>query len=192
MNNAFGKTPAMSSTIGLSQIAAAQFLACAYERHWIKTARQAGPLGWTIPARWAWSRPTPNAHGGGAVRDYDFSVHDRELAVGAQFKLPYLHIVVNNALSWPDPPSQRGFDMDYCVQLAFDNVTRRRAEGYRMAHVAWSKASRSDPACRQEEIAPAIEQARKWMDEYRVPVVVEIMLEASHQYRDGHRDQRDQ
>jgi len=30
---------------------------------------------------------------------------------------------------------------------------------------------------KQEEIAPAIRQAEKWMAEYRVPVVIEVMLE---------------
>ena len=30
---------------------------------------------------------------------------------------------------------------------------------------------------KQEEIDPAIQQAEKWMAEYRVPVVIEIMLE---------------
>jgi tartronate-semialdehyde synthase len=30
---------------------------------------------------------------------------------------------------------------------------------------------------RQEEIKPAIEQANKWMAEFQVPVVIEVMLE---------------
>jgi tartronate-semialdehyde synthase len=30
---------------------------------------------------------------------------------------------------------------------------------------------------RQEELAPAIEQARVWMAEHQVPVVIEIILE---------------
>ena len=30
---------------------------------------------------------------------------------------------------------------------------------------------------RQEELAPAIAQARAWMEEFRVPVVIEVMLE---------------
>jgi len=30
---------------------------------------------------------------------------------------------------------------------------------------------------RQEEIAPAIRQAEAWMAEFRVPVVIEVMLE---------------
>src|SRR5439155_24073428 len=49
MNNAFGKDTCYVTTIGLSQIAAAQFLHVYKPRHWINCG-QAGPLGWTIPA----------------------------------------------------------------------------------------------------------------------------------------------
>ncbi len=46
MNLAFGPETRYVSTIGLSQIAAAQFLHVYRPRHWIN-AGQAGPLGWT-------------------------------------------------------------------------------------------------------------------------------------------------
>ena len=49
MNNAFGRDTTYVSTIGLSQIAAAQFLHVYEPRQWINCG-QAGPLGWTIPA----------------------------------------------------------------------------------------------------------------------------------------------
>ena len=45
-----------------------------------------------------------------------------ELAVGAQFKLPYIHVLVNNAYLGLIRQSQRGFAMDYHVSLSFDNV----------------------------------------------------------------------
>ena len=50
MNSAFDdKDTCYVTTIGLSQIAAAQFLHVYKPRHWINCG-QAGPLGWTIPA----------------------------------------------------------------------------------------------------------------------------------------------
>jgi tartronate-semialdehyde synthase len=55
--------------------------------------------------------------------DYDFQFMIEELAVGAQFKLPYLHIVVNNSYLGLIRQAQRGFDMDYAVQLSFENIT---------------------------------------------------------------------
>jgi tartronate-semialdehyde synthase len=53
--------------------------------------------------------------------------------VGAQFKLPYVQVLVNNSYLGLIRQSQRGFEMDYCVQLAFENIKRHRrgAEGLR-------------------------------------------------------------
>ena len=45
-----------------------------------------------------------------------------ELAVGAQYKLPYLHVVVNNSYLGLIRQSQRGFEMDFEVSLGFDNI----------------------------------------------------------------------
>jgi len=49
MCRAFGPETRYVTTIGLSQIAAAQMLHVFRPRHWVN-AGQAGPLGWTIPA----------------------------------------------------------------------------------------------------------------------------------------------
>lgn len=102
-----------------------------------------------------------------------------ELAVGARFKLPYIHVVVDNAYLGLIRQSQRGFDMDYCVSLAFENINSPEAGGYGVDHVKVAeglgcKAIRVE---RQEEIDPAFQQAERWMAEYRVPVVIEIILE---------------
>jgi tartronate-semialdehyde synthase len=58
-----------------------------------------------------------------------------ELAVGAQHKIPYLHVVVNNAYLGLIRQSQRGFDMDYCVQLSFENVNSPGLGGSGVDHV---------------------------------------------------------
>ena len=54
--------------------------------------------------------------------DYDFQFMIEELAVGAQHKLPYLHVVVNNSYLGLIRQAQRGFQMDFEVSLAFDNI----------------------------------------------------------------------
>ena len=178
MNNAFGKDPCYVTTIGLSQIAAAQFLHVYKPRHWINCG-QAGPLGWTVPAALGVRVADPTRKVIALSGDYDFQFMIEELAVGAQFKLPYLHIVVNNSYLGLIRQSQRGFNMDYCVQLGFDNINAPEVKGYGVDHVAvveglGCKAIRVN---KQEEIDPALEQAEKWMAEYKVPVVIEIMLE---------------
>jgi len=178
MNRSFGKDTCYVSTIGLSQIAAAQFLHVYKPRHWINCG-QAGPLGWTIPAALGVCAADPDRRVVAISGDYDFQFMIEELAVGAQFKLPYLHVLVNNAYLGLIRQSQRGFDMDFCVQLAFENINAPETEGYGVDHVGVVEGlgCKAIRVRTPEEIQPAFAQAQQWMEEFRVPVVVEIILE---------------
>jgi tartronate-semialdehyde synthase len=178
MNRAFGPDTRFVTTIGLSQIAAAQFLHVYKPRHWIN-AGQAGPLGWTLPAALGVCVAEPEATVVALSGDYDFQFMIEELAVGAQFNLPYIHVLVNNAYLGLIRQAQRGFDMDYCVQLAFDNINAPELNGYGVDHVAVAEGlgCKAIRAFEPDDILPAFEQAKKLMDEFRVPVVVEIVLE---------------
>jgi tartronate-semialdehyde synthase len=111
--------------------------------------------------------------------DYDFQFMIEELAVGAQFGLPYIHVVVNNAYLGLIRQSQRGFDMDYCVQLSFDNVNAPELGGYGVDHVkvAEGLGCKAIRVFKPADIAPAFERAKELMAEFRVPVVVEVILE---------------
>jgi tartronate-semialdehyde synthase len=108
-----------------------------------------------------------------------------ELAVGAQFKLPYIHIVVNNSYLGLIRQAQRGFEMDYCVQLGFDNINTpvgtdeglMRSYGVDHMKVVEGLGCKAIRVHRQEEIAPAIQQAEALMKEFQVPVVIEVILE---------------
>ena len=166
------------TTIGLSQISAAQFLHVYKPRNWINCG-QAGPLGWTIPAALGVRTADPTRRIIALSGDYDFQFMIEELAVGAQFKLPYLHIVVNNSYLGLIRQAQRGFNMDYQVSLAFDNINAPETGGYGVDHVkvAEGLGCKAIRVHKQEEIDPAIEQAEKWMTQYGVPVIVEIILE---------------
>ncbi|WP_213661708.1 glyoxylate carboligase [Stutzerimonas stutzeri] len=180
MNNAFGKDACYVSTIGLSQIAAAQFLHVYKPRHWINCG-QAGPLGWTIPAALGVVAADPTRKVVALSGDYDFQFMIEELAVGAQFKLPYIHILVNNAYLGLIRQAQRGFEMDYCVQLGFENINADQTgmEGYGVDHVAVVEGlgCKAIRVFKQEDLRPAIEQAQAWMAEHQVPVVIEVILE---------------
>ncbi|MFE2446669.1 glyoxylate carboligase [Streptomyces sp. NPDC021218] len=178
MNKAFGRDTRYVSTIGLSQIQAAQMLHVYRPRHWIN-AGQAGPLGWTVPAALGVATADPDATVVALSGDYDFQFMIEELAVGAQFQIPYLHIVVNNAYLGLIRQAQRGFDMDYCVQLSFDNVNAPEVGGYGVDHVkvAEGLGCKAVRVFEPDRIAPALEEAKKLMAEHRVPVVVEVILE---------------
>jgi tartronate-semialdehyde synthase len=178
MNRAFGRDTRYVSTIGLSQIAGGQFLHIYRPRHWIN-AGQAGPLGWTLPAALGVCVADPEATVVALSGDYDFQFLIEELAVGAQFNLPYIHVLVNNSYLGLIRQAQRAFDIDYCVQLSFDNVNSPEVGGYGVDHVkvAEGLGCKALRVHTPGEILPALEEAKKLMAEFRVPVVVEIILE---------------
>ena len=75
--------------------------------------------------------------------------------------------------------AQRGFDMDYHVQLSFENINAPELGVYGVDHVAVAeglgcKAIRvTDP----KDAQAAFATARGLMAQYSVPVVVEFILE---------------
>jgi tartronate-semialdehyde synthase len=182
INQAFPRDTIFVSNIGLSQIAAGQFLQIYGPRQWINCG-QAGPLGWSMPAALGVVAADPSRTVVAITGDYDFQFLMEELAVGAQFNLPYVHVLVNNSYLGLIRQSQRGFEMDFCVQLAFDNINVPESEdnlrSYGVDHVAvveglGCKALRvKDPSKLQD----ALKQARALAAEHRVPVVVEVILE---------------
>lgn len=187
MNRVFGRNTRYVSAIGLSQIAGGQFLRVYKERNWINCG-QAGPLGWTLPAALGVVADDPTATVVGLSGDYDFQFLIEELAVGAQFNLPYIHVVVNNSYLGLIRQAQRQFDMNFCVSLGFDNINSEEAhsidappvpKGYGVDHlrVAEGLGCKAIRVCEPNEIAGALEQAKVMAKEHKVPVVVEIVLE---------------
>jgi tartronate-semialdehyde synthase len=178
MNAFFGKDVTYVTTIGLSQIAAAQFLHVYEPRHWINCG-QAGPLGWTIPAAIGVKTANPDADVVAISGDYDFQFMIEELAVAAQFKKPYIHVLVNNAYLGLIRQSQRMFEMDYCVQLSFENINSPELGVYGVDHVkvAEGLGCKAIRVTKPNDIQPAFAKARELMAEFQVPVVVEIILE---------------
>ncbi len=178
MNKAFDRDTRYVSTIGLSQIQASQLLHVYRPRHWIN-AGQAGPLGWTVPAALGVATADPDATVVALSGDYDFQFMIEELAVGAQFNIPYVHVLVNNAYLGLIRQAQRAFGMDYCVQLSFENINAPEVNGYGVDHVkvAEGLGCKAIRVFEPDGIAPALDEARKLAAEYRVPVIVEVVLE---------------
>ena len=181
MNRAFDdRDTCYVTTIGLSQIAAAQFLHVYKPRNWINCG-QAGPLGWTIPAALGVRAADPTRRIVALSGDYDFQFMIEELAVGAQFKLPYIHIVVNNSLPRADPPvAARLPDGLLRVSSRSTTSTRPRAGGYGVDHVKVVEGL----GCKAIRVHRAggdrpgdRSRPRSGWREYRVPVVIEMILE---------------
>jgi tartronate-semialdehyde synthase len=180
MNKAFDRDTCYVSTIGLSQIAGAQFLHVYKPRNWINCG-QAGPLGWTLPAALGVRAADPDRPIVALSGDYDFQFLIEELAVGAQHKLPYLHVVVNNSYLGLIRQAQRGFNMDFEVSLAFDNInaTDNAEPGYGVDHVAVAEGlgCKAIRVRSPNEFQEAFTTAQQLMKEHQVPVVIEFILE---------------
>ncbi|MFJ8449246.1 glyoxylate carboligase [[Kitasatospora] papulosa] len=178
MNRAFGPETRYVTTIGLSQIAGAQMLHVYRPRHWINCG-QAGPLGWTIPAALGVATADPDGSVVALSGDYDFQFMLEELAVGAQHRIPYVHVLVNNSYLGLIRQAQRNFDIDFQVNLEFENQNSPELGVYGVDHVKVVEGlgCKAIRVTEPDQLLPAFEEARKLAAEHRVPVVVEAILE---------------
>ncbi|MGW2955067.1 glyoxylate carboligase [Streptomyces eurythermus] len=178
MNKAFGPDTRYVTTIGLSQIAGAQMLHVYKPRHWINCG-QAGPLGWTIPAAIGVAKADPDSPVVALSGDYDFQFLIEELAVAAQHKIPYVHVLVNNAYLGLIRQAQIGLDINFQVNLEFENINTPELGVYGVDHVkvAEGLGCKAIRVTEPDQLGAAFEQAKKLAAEYQVPVVVEAILE---------------
>lgn len=178
MNRAFGPETRYVTTIGLSQIAGAQMLHVYRPRHWINCG-QAGPLGWTIPAALGVATADPEGTVVALSGDYDFQFMLEELAVGAQHRIPYVHVLVNNSYLGLIRQAQRNFDIDFQVNLEFENLNSPELGVYGVDHVKVVEGlgCKAIRVTEPDQLLPAFEEAKKLAAEFRVPVVVEAILE---------------
>ena len=113
--------------------------------------------------------------------DYDFQFMIEELAVGAQFNLPYVHVAGEQLLPGADPAVAARLRHGLLRAAALrQHQLARSSSGYGVDHVKVAeglgcKAIRVRPARRPA--AGAASRRKKLMAEYRVPVVVEVILE---------------
>ncbi|NUK41752.1 glyoxylate carboligase [Streptomyces lunaelactis] len=178
MNKAFGPETRYVTTIGLSQIAGAQMLHVYKPRHWINCG-QAGPLGWTIPAALGVATADPDGTVVALSGDYDFQFMLEELAVGAQHRIPYVHVLVNNAYLGLIRQAQRNLDINFQVNLEFENINSPELGVYGVDHVKVVEGlgCKAIRVTEPDQLLPAFEEAKKLAAEFRVPVVVEAILE---------------
>jgi len=161
---------------------AAQLLKVYEPRNWINCG-QAGPLGWTLPAALGVRAADPDRKIIAISGDYDFQFLVEELAVGAQHKLPYLHVLVNNSYLGLIRQAQRGFQMDFEVSLAFENINAGddpdAVPGYGVDHVAVAEGlgCKAIRVKSPNEFQDAFARAEALMQEHQVPVVLEFILE---------------
>ncbi|MDX8048354.1 glyoxylate carboligase [Lentzea sp. BCCO 10_0798] len=177
INEFYGPDTYFVTAIGLYQIWSGQHQKAHKPRHY-QVCGQAGPLGWEIPAAIGVKKALKNSLGRdaevvGIVGDYSFQFLVEELAVGAQYDVPFVLIMLNNEYLGLIRMAEDhgGYDMKYEVDIHYDtsgsdNVKIMEAYGCSGVRVA-------DPS----EIRASLEWARKEADRTSRPVLVEIMIE---------------
>ncbi|GLZ31353.1 tartronate-semialdehyde synthase [Lentzea sp. NBRC 105346] len=172
INDFYGPDTYFVTAIGLYQIWSGQHQKAHLPRHY-QVCGQAGPLGWEIPAAIGVRKARPDAEVVGVVGDYSFQFLVEELAVGAQYDVPFVLIMLNNEYLGLIRMAEDhgGYDMKYEVDIHYDdfgsdNVKIMEAYGCSGVRVV-------EPG----EIRSSLEWARKEAERTSRPVLVEIMIE---------------
>jgi tartronate-semialdehyde synthase len=170
LNEHFGPDTTFVTAIGLYQIWSGQFQRTYRPRHYL-VCGQAGPLGWEVPAAIGVKCAFPERPVVAVVGDYSFQFLMEEIAVAAQYRIPFVIVMVNNEYLGLIRQAELPYDMNYAVDLHY-------GEGG-IDHVKLMEAF-GCPARRVEqpgEIADALAWASKESESAQLPVLVEIMVE---------------
>jgi tartronate-semialdehyde synthase len=170
LNRAFGPDTTFVTAIGLYQIWSGQFQQTFRPRHYL-VCGQAGPLGWEVPAAIGVKCAFPEKQVVAVVGDYSFQFLMEEIAVAAQYRIPFVIVMVNNEYLGLIRQAELGYDMNYAVDLHYgeggiDHVTLMQAFGCPARRVE-----------RPGDIADALAWASLESDAQQLPVLVEIMVE---------------
>ncbi|GAC1308366.1 MAG: glyoxylate carboligase [Vulcanimicrobiaceae bacterium] len=178
VNAAFDDDTQYVTAIGLYQILSGQLQRIAKPRNYI-VCGQAGPLGWEVSACTGAKLANPHKNVVGIVGDYSLQFLIEELAVAAQYRVPFVMILLNNAYLGLIRQASLPYAMDYEVSLSFHNVNAPEIGDYGVDHVKAAEAMgcRAIRVFDPEKIAEAIAWARSESDRLRVPVIVEVITE---------------
>ncbi|AXB42135.1 glyoxylate carboligase [Amycolatopsis albispora] len=170
INEIFDENTYFVTAIGLYQIWGGQHQK-AYQPRRYQICGQAGPLGWEIPAAIGVKKAAPEAEVVGIVGDYGFQYLVEELAVAAQYHVPFVLIMINNEYLGLIRQASIPYQMNYQVDIHYDeygtdNVKVMEAYGCAGRRV-------TEPG----DIRDTIEWARKEAVATSRPVLVEIMIE---------------
>ena len=178
INAAFDRDTQFVTAIGLYQIASGQFQRIYQPRNYI-ICGQAGPLGWEVSACTGAKLANPDKEVVGIVGDYSFQFLIEELAVAAQYRVPFVMVILNNAYLGLIRQAERGYNMDFEVQLSFENINAPEIGDYGVDHVKAAEAFGCVAArvFNPEDIAPTLAWAKQEAAALRVPVIVEVITE---------------
>ncbi|GAA5062269.1 tartronate-semialdehyde synthase [Thermocatellispora tengchongensis] len=170
LNEFYGPETTFVTAIGLYQIWSGQFQRTYLPRHYL-VCGQAGPLGWEVPAAIGVKTAHPDRQVVVVAGDYSFQFLMEEIAVAAQYNIPFVIVMVNNEYLGLIRQAEIPYDMNYAVDLHY-------GEGG-IDHVKLMDAF-GCPARRVEapgDIRDALAWATAESERQRLPVLVEVMVE---------------
>ncbi|MFB4266795.1 glyoxylate carboligase [Nonomuraea sp. GTA35] len=170
INEYFPRDTTFVTAIGLYQIWSGQFQTTYLPRRYL-VCGQAGPLGWEVPAAMGVKLAHPERQVVAVVGDYSFQFLMEEVAVAAQYRVPFVIVMINNEYLGLIRQAELPYGMNYAVDLHYgeggiDHVKAMEAFGC--------------PARRVElpgDIRDALAWATAEAADKRLPVLVEVMVE---------------
>jgi tartronate-semialdehyde synthase len=178
INDSFDDDTQFVTAIGLYQIASGQFQRINKPRNYL-ICGQAGPLGWEVSACTGAKLANPAKEVVGILGDYSLQFLIEELAVAAQYKIPFILVLLNNAYLGLIRQAELSYKMDYEVSLSFRNINAPELGEYGVDHVKAAEAfgCRAIRVFEPDKIAESIAWARAESARTSVPVLVEIITE---------------
>jgi tartronate-semialdehyde synthase len=171
----FGRDTIFVTAIGLYQIFSGQFQKIYKPRHYL-VCGQAGPLGWEVSACTGVKVARPDQLVVGIVGDYSFQFMVEEVAVAAQYRVPFVLVMLNNVNLGLIRQAEMRYDMEYAIDLAYDagSGADTGVDHVKLMEAMGCHGRRVE---RPEEIRAAFEWAVRTAETEQVPVLVEIMTE---------------
>src|SRR4030081_3870733 len=175
INEFFDRDTIFVTAIGLYQIWSGQFQTTYKPRHYL-VCGQAGPLGWEIPTCIGVKLRRPDQEGVAIVGGYSFQFLMEEVAVAAQYDVPFLIVMLNNSNLGLIRQSEMGYGMDYAIDLAYDAGVGEEA-GIDHVRLMEAMGCTAPRVKKPGEIAEALAWGRQQTLLTGRPCLVEIMIE---------------
>ncbi len=167
MNNVFDDDTLFTTGCGLTQIWSGQLQDINKPRHYLPSGG-AGTLGFDIPALIGAKVAQPDKTAVAVMGDFGFTFLVEEFAVAAAYHLPIIVVIVNNAYLGLIRQNQNyAYNYEYAVEMKVNQSMMDYVK------VAQGFGGDGERVFKPEDIAPAMERAKK----SKVPYIIDIVCE---------------
>lgn len=176
INKFFGRETVFVTAIGLYQIESGQFQRVFSPKHYL-ICGQAGPLGWEIPTCIGVKKARPDKQVVGVVGDYGFQFLMEEIAVAAQYQVPFVLVMLNNTnLGLIRQVQKGGYDMRFAIDLGFGEDDL----GVDFCKAMQAMGGDGRAVTEPDDLAKAFAWAVERSEQIKAPVLVEVRIEKNN------------